>query len=255
VREFVRTTTAPAVAQDFPTRAVEYITPFNPGGEPDVTARLREPMRKDVLGVNVRHQPGGGGAVAWSEGQGNAVPDGHAIIGIDLPHIAGRPIRRSDAGCTTEGFEIIPWVLFTRHVRVVPASSPVQTIEDMVSFAKDNPPAVTRGGSGTFSGDHLVTLRFEELAETDVSHTPVTGTGPLPAAIHGRQVGFLVNNSTLAVLLGAEVRVLAIASDERFEVLPDAPTVKEQGHDIVGGTCRGVAAPEGAPADPRDDAG
>ena len=85
---------APAFAQDFPNGAIDYIIPFNPGGESDITARMQEPMMEEALGVsvNVRHQPGGGGAVAWAEFQGNAEPDGHEIIGINLPHIVGQPI-------------------------------------------------------------------------------------------------------------------------------------------------------------------
>jgi len=242
---------APAAAQDFPTRALEYIIPFNPGGESDVTARLQEPLLKEELGVdvNVRHQPGGGGAVAWSEFQSNAEPDGHEIIGINLPHIVGQPIQRADAGYATEDFEIITWFHFTPHVLVVPASSPFQTLEELVAYAEENPQAVTMGGSGTFSGNHLETLRFEELAEVDVTYIPFTGTGPLPAAILGGHVGSLMSNSTLGVQLGDQVRVLAVAADERLEVLPDAPTFKEQGYDIVGGTYRGVAAPKGTPAD------
>ena len=241
----------PVAAQEFPARAIEYIIPFNPGGESDITARLQEPLLKEMLGVdvNVRHQPGGGGAVAWSEFQGNAEADGHEIIGINLPHIVGQPIQRADAGYATEDFDIITWFHFTPHVLIVPASSPFQTLEDLVAFAKENPQAVTMGGSGTFSGNHLETLRFEELAEVDVTYIPFTGTGPLPAAILGGHVGSVMSNSTLGVQMGDEVRVLAVAADERLEVLPDVPTFKEQGYDIVGGTFRGVAAPKGTPAD------
>jgi tripartite-type tricarboxylate transporter receptor subunit TctC len=242
---------APAVAQNFPTRAIEYIIPFNPGGESDITARLQEPFLKEALGVdvNVRHQPGGGGAVAWSEFQANAEADGHEIIGINLPHIVGQPIQRSDSGYMTEDFEIITWFHFTPHVLVVPASSPFQTLADLISFAQENPQALTMGGSGTFTGNHLETLRFGELAEVEVTYIPFTGTGPLPAAILGGHVGSLMSNSTLAVQLGDQVRVLAVASDERLDVLPDTPTFKEQGFDIVGGTYRGVAAPKGTPED------
>jgi tripartite-type tricarboxylate transporter receptor subunit TctC len=241
----------PAAAQDFPSRAIEYIIPFNPGGESDITARMQEPMLKEMLGVdvNVRHQPGGGGAVAWSEFQGNAEPDGHEIIGINLPHIVGQPIQRADAGYATEDFDIITWFHFTPHVLIVPASSPFQTLDDLVAFAKENPQAVTMGGSGTFSGNHLETLRFEELAEVDVTYIPFTGTGPLPAAILGGHVGSVMSNSTLGVQMGDDVRVLAVAAEERLEVLPDVPTFTELGYDIVGGTFRGVAAPKGTPAD------
>ncbi|MCC1480289.1 Bug family tripartite tricarboxylate transporter substrate binding protein [Roseibaca sp. Y0-43] len=239
----------PAVAQDFPSRAIEYIIPFNPGGESDITARMQEPMMEEALGVsvNVRHQPGGGGAVAWAEFQGNAEPDGHEIIGINLPHIVGQPIQRTDAGYTTEGFDIITWFHFTPHVLVVRADSPFQSLDDLVNFAKENPQSLTVGGSGTFSGNHLETLRMEQLTEADVTYIPFTGTGPLPAAILGGHVGAVISNSTLGVQMGDDVRVLAVASEERLDVLPDTPTFRELGYDIVGGTYRGVAAPKGTP--------
>lgn len=241
----------PAAAQDFPSRAVEYIIPFNPGGESDITARMQEPLLEEMLSVdvNVRHQPGGGGAVAWSEFQGNAEADGHEIIGINLPHIVGQPIRRSDAGYETLGFDIITWFHFTPHVLIVPASSPFETLDDLIAFAKENPQAVTMGGSGTFSGNHLETLRFEELADVDITYIPFTGTGPLPAAILGGHVGSVMSNSTLGVQMADDVRVLAVAAEERLDVLPDVPTFTELGYDIVGGTFRGVAAPKGTPAD------
>jgi tripartite-type tricarboxylate transporter receptor subunit TctC len=239
----------PAAAQDFPERAIEYIIPFNPGGESDITARMQEPLMEEALGVsvNVRHQPGGGGAVAWAEFQGNAEPDGHEIIGINLPHIVGQPIQRADAGYTTEGFDIITWFHFTPHVLVVRADSQFGSLEDLVAFAKENPQSLTVGGSGTFSGNHLETLRMEQLTEADVTYIPFTGTGPLPAAILGGHVGAVISNSTLGVQMGDDVRVLAVAAEERLDVLPDTPTFRELGYDIVGGTYRGVAAPKGTP--------
>jgi tripartite-type tricarboxylate transporter receptor subunit TctC len=241
--------TVPAIAQDFPSRAVEYIIPFDPGGESDITARLQEPLMQEALGVsvNVRHQPGGGGAVAWADFQANAEPDGHEIIGINLPHIVAQPIQRADAGYATDGFDIITWFHMTPHVVVVRADSPFQTLDDMIEFARANPQSLTMGGSGTFSGNHLEVLRLQELTETRITYIPFTGTGPLPAAILGGHVGAVVSNSTLGVEMGDNVRVLAVASEERLETLPDAPTFRELGLDIVGGTYRGVAVPTGTP--------
>ncbi|MDH3383142.1 MAG: tripartite tricarboxylate transporter substrate binding protein, partial [Deltaproteobacteria bacterium] len=73
----------------YPDRPITYIISFNPGGESDITARLQEPLLEEVLGVavNVNHKPGGGGAVAWSEFQRTAKPDGYTIIGTNIPHI------------------------------------------------------------------------------------------------------------------------------------------------------------------------
>ncbi|TQM91680.1 tripartite tricarboxylate transporter substrate binding protein [Roseinatronobacter monicus] len=245
---------APAAAQDFPTRAIEYIIPFDPGGESDITARLQEPLMEAALGVgvNVRHQPGGGGAVAWSEFQGNAEPDGHEIIGINIPHIVAQPIQRSDAGYATEDFDIITWFHMTPHVLVVRADSPYETLDDLLAFAGENPQSLTVGGSGTFTGNHLEALRLQEVADVQLTYIPFTGTGPLPAAVLGGHVGAVISNSTLGVQLGDDVRVLAVAAEERLEVLPDAPTFQELGYDIVGGTYRGVAAPKGTPPERLD---
>ncbi|ATX64838.1 Bug family tripartite tricarboxylate transporter substrate binding protein [Roseinatronobacter bogoriensis] len=242
---------APVLAQDFPSRAIEYIIPFDPGGESDITARLQEPLMQEALGVNVnvRHQPGGGGAVAWSDFQSNAEPDGHEIIGINTPHIVAQPIQRADAGYTTDGFDIITWFHLTPHVVVVRADSPFETLEDLIEFAGENPQSLTMGGSGTFTGNHLETLRLMELADIRVTYIPFTGTGPLPAAILGGHVGAVMSNATLAVEMGDNVRVLAVASEERLETLPDVPTFLELGYDVVGGTYRGVAVPNGTPAD------
>ena len=93
---------------EYPEDDITYIIPFDPGGESDVTARFQEPVLEDVLGVsvNVTHRPGGGGAVAWSEFQNNAEPDGYEIIGVNIPHIIGQPIQRNDAGYTTDDWRI-----------------------------------------------------------------------------------------------------------------------------------------------------
>lgn len=242
---------APAFAQDYPSRAIEYIIPFDPGGESDITARLQQPLMEEALGVgvNVRHQPGGGGAVAWSEFQNNAEPDGHEIIGINIPHIVAQPIQRADAGYATEDFDIITWFHLTPHVMVVHADSPFETLDDLLDFARENPQSLTVGGSGTFTGNHLETLRLQELAEVQMTYIPFTGTGPLPAAVLGGHVGAVMSNATLGVQLDGDVRVLAVAAEERLEIMPDTPTFQELGYDIVGGTYRGVAAPKGTPAD------
>lgn len=242
---------APAFAQDYPSRAIEYIIPFNPGGESDITARLQQPLMEEALGVgvNVRHQPGGGGAVAWSEFQNNAEPDGHEIIGINIPHIVAQPIQRADAGYATEDFDIITWFHLTPHVMVVRADSPFEMLDDLLDFARENPQSLTVGGSGTFTGNHLETLRLQELAEVQMTYIPFTGTGPLPAAVLGGHVGAVMSNATLGVQLDGDVRVLAVAAEERLEIMPDTPTFQELGYDIVGGTYRGVAAPKGTPAD------
>ncbi len=237
------------VQADYPEEAISYVIPFNPGGESDITARFQEPVLEEILGVsvNVSHRPGGGGAVAWSEFQNNAEPTGYELIGVNIPHIIGQPIQRSDAGFETDNWEIITFFHSTPNALIVPANSPFDTLEDLVEYARENPQAVTLGGSGTYSANHLDMLRLEREADIDLTYIPFSGTGPLPAALEGNHVAGIFNYTMLGVQMEDRVKVLAVASEERVPALPDAPTFKEQGYDIVGGAYRGVAAPAGTP--------
>jgi tripartite-type tricarboxylate transporter receptor subunit TctC len=241
----------------YPDKPITYIISFNPGGESDITARLQESHLEKILGVpiNVTHKPGGGGAVAWSEFQRTGTPDGYTLIGTNIPHIIGQPLLRRDAGYVTDGFELIMWFHFTPNALIVPNESQFKTLKDFVEFAKKNPKVITLGGSGTYSANHLETLRLEREAGIKVTYIPHTGTGPLVPAILGGHLTGLMNYSMLGVQLKDKVRVLAMASEERVPFLPDAPTFKEQGYDIVGGAFRGVAAPKGTPKEIIDKLG
>lgn len=241
-------TLAPALVNAaYPEKPITYIIPFNPGGESDVTARLQESHLEKFLGqpVNVTHKPGGGGAVAWSEFQRTAKPDGYTIIGVNIPHIIGQPMLRKDAGYETDGFDLIMWFHFTPNALIVKKDSPYQTLADFLKYAKENPKAATVGGSGSFSANHLETLRLEKAAGVEVTYVPHTGTGPVVPALLGGHITAAMGYSMLGVQYKDQVRVLAVAADERVETLPDAPTFKELGYDIVGGAFRGVAAPKG----------
>jgi tripartite-type tricarboxylate transporter receptor subunit TctC len=238
-----------AVAQNYPVKPVNYIISFNPGGESDITARMQQSHLEKILGVsvNVTHKPGGGGAVAWSEFQRTARPDGYTIIGVNIPHIIAQPIERKDAGYTTEGWEVIIWFHFTPNALIVQREGKIQTLDDFIKLAKEKPKAVTVAGSGSYSANHLDALRLEKLAGIQTTYVPHTGTGPIVPALMGGHVTSTMNYSMVGVQYKDQMRTLAVATEKRLEVLPDVPTFKELGYDIVGGAYRGVAVPKGTP--------
>lgn len=236
-------------AAAYPEKPISYIIAFNPGGESDVTARLQQSHLEKILGVtvNVVHKPGGGGAVAWSEFQRTAKPDGYTVIGVNIPHIIAQPIQRKDAGYTTDGWELINWFHFTPNALIVQREGNIKTLADFIKMAKEKPKAVTVAGSGSFSANHLETLRLQKLAGIDVTYVPHTGTGPIVPALMGGHVTSTMNYSMVGVQYKDKMRTLAVATDERLKVLPDVPTFKELGYDVVGGAYRGVALPKGTP--------
>lgn len=240
----------PAIAfAEFPEKPITYTIPFNPGGESDITARLQEPeLEKDLgVAVNVTHKPGGGGAVAWSDFQRTAKPDGYSVVGCNIPHIIGQPLIRKDAGYETDGFKVVMWFHFTPNALVVSNDSPFKTLEDFIEFAKSKPYVGTVGGSGTYSANHLETMRLMKAAGIDLTYVPYTGTGPVIPALMGGHIKAAMTYTPVSVNYKDKFRTLAVAAEERVPAMPDVPTFKELGYDIVGGAFRGVAAPLGTP--------
>ena len=237
----------------YPNKPVTYTIPFNPGGESDVTARLQQEGLEEILGVDIviQNQDGGGGAVGWSEFQRSAQPDGYRIISVNLPHIIAQPASRADAGYTSDGFEPLYWFHFTPNMLVVQEDSEFQTLEEFIAFGKENPQVLTIGGSGTLSANHLETLRLENAAEVDLTYIPFTGSAPTYPAVLGGHVSALMSYSTTPFAVDG-VRALAVASEERLPFLPDVPTFRELGYDIVGGAYRGLAVPNDTPQEVKD---
>jgi len=236
-------------ADGFPEKPITYTIPFGPGGESDITARLQEQHLEKLLGVpvNITHRSGGSGGVGWSTFQRSAKPTGYEIIGTNLPHIVSQPMIRKDAGFTTDGFEHVIWFHFTPNALIVSKNSPLKTLDEFIAAAKAKPGSITIGGSGTLTANHLDVLRLQKITGTKMTYIPYKGTGALKPVVLGGHLSAIMSSTMLSIELQDEVRVLAIAAEARHPYLPNVPTFKELGYDIVGGTARGVAAPKGTP--------
>jgi tripartite-type tricarboxylate transporter receptor subunit TctC len=238
-----------AGAAGFPDKTVNYIIPFGPGGESDVSARLQEPVFKQLTGQSmaIQYRPGAGGAAGWSQLNGMAA-DGYTVMGTNLPHIVLQPLQK-DVGYKTDEITTLYWFHYTPDALLVPADSPFKTLKDYVAGAKAAPGATTMSGSGTNSANHLAQQQFDKLAGIKTTYVPFGGTGPSNAALLGRQVAGSWAYTTVQIQLGDQVRCLAVAMDKRHPKLPNCPTFKEQGFDLVGGAYRGVAVPKSTPPD------
>jgi tripartite-type tricarboxylate transporter receptor subunit TctC len=239
------------IAQEYPSKQVNYIIPFNAGGESDIAARLQQPVFERLTGQNmvIQYMAGAGGAQAWSQLNGMEA-DGYTVMGTNLPHIILQPMAQ-DVGYTTDDISNVYFFQYTPDALLVPADSEFQTLEDFVTYAKENPGAVTVAGSATNSANHVATVRLNELAGINTTYIPFSGTAPTMTALLGNQVQAAFSYTTAAIQQGDAVRVLAVASDERVPSFPDVPTFKEAGYDMVGGAYRGVGVPNSTPEDVR----
>ncbi|GAA4224000.1 tripartite-type tricarboxylate transporter receptor subunit TctC [Sagittula marina] len=235
-----------AFAQEFPPGQVEYIIPFGPGGESDITARLQQPFFEKLYDEQlvVSYKPGGGGAVGWSQ-LNSMADDGSVIMGVNLPHIIVQP-KQGNVGYDTDDITNVYMFHYTPDAIVVRADSPYETLDDLIAEAKANPKKVTFSGSGKGTANHLVAIKFDTLAETTTTYVAFKGTGAAVTAMLGGQVAAEWGYTTVAAGQGDQVRMLAVAMEERHPTFPDVPTFKELGYDIVSGAYRGIAVPKDA---------
>jgi len=236
-----------ASAQDYPTKAVNYVIPFGPGGESDITARHQQPFFKKLFGQDliISYKPGGGGAVAWAQ-LNKMKGDGYNIIGINLPHIIVKP-QQKDVGFKTEDITGVFMFHYTPDAIVVNNDSEFKTLADMIDYAKKNPGKLTFSGSGKGTANHLAQLRFDKMAGVKTTYVAFKGTGKAVAALLGNQVRAEWGYTSVGAKQAEKVRLLAIAMEERHPRFPDVPTFKELGFDLVSGAYRGIAVPKSTP--------
>lgn len=241
---------APAVhADDYPSKSINYIIPFGPGGESDISARHQQPFFKKMFGQDliISYKPGGGGAVGWS--QLNSMPtDGYTMMGINLPHIIIKPMQK-DVGFKTEDVDGFYIFHYTPDAIVVSADSEFKSLQDMIDYAKANPGKLTFSGSGKGTANHLAQVTFDKLAGIKTTYVAFKGTGAAVQALLGNQVKAEFGYTSVGAKHADKVRMLAVAMEERHPSFPDVPTFKELGFDIVSGAYRGIAVPKGTPDD------
>lgn len=242
-------TALPSFAE-YPDKPLTYIIAFNPGGASDLTARIQQKALEKNLGqdVNIVYKAGGGGAIAWSE-LIRTKPDGYTMAGHNIPHIVLQPIERSGkAGYETLDLKSVYFFESTPVLLLVKKDSKFKTLQDFVDYIKSQPAgAVTIGGSGSSTSADLGTALFNKVAGVKTTYVPFGGTGSAIPALLGGHVTALMDYSSLGSRYTDELRPLAIAADERMESLPDIPTFKELGYDMVEGAYRGVAVPPKTP--------
>ena len=237
-------------AQDFPKGPINYMNPFNPGGEVDISARAMQPYLEKNLGQPfvINYQPGAGGGLCWSKLTA-AKPDGYTIGGFSIPHIILQPIFMKDVTYKTEDFVIFSIVEYTPIGLGVKKEFKVNTFKEFIEYAKANPGKVSCGGVGKFTGHHFATLQFMKLAGVKVNYVTFQGTSQVQTALMGGHIDAAFTNSTLLVTTREQVKVLAVGSPQRMPQLKDVPTFEELGFKMYPRIARGAMGPKAIPKD------
>ncbi len=238
----------------YPNRPITIQVGFGAGGSSDVGVRVLAESLKKIIGqpVLVENKPGAGSQVMLSDFKNNAKPDGYTMALINIPQlqtIVFDPTRK--ASFSMKDFQPVANHVQDPGAALVRKESPFKTLEDFLNEAKAKPGQVKVSTTGIGSDDHLAVLDVQHKANVrfNIIHLQDTPAA-LTAALGGHtDVDFDNVGGFLPSVTSGQARILAVMMEKRYLDLPDVPTFREKGIDLISSSTRGYVFPNGTPAE------
>lgn len=226
----------PAVAEDFPSRAIQFIVPYTPGGPLDSMARLlAEKVKPDLGTVVVENKPGAGGNIGAGIAA-KAKPDGYTLVMGAVATNAINPwLYTSLPFDPVKSFEPVTLVASVPNVLIVnkefAAAHKIASVQDLVAYAKKKPGELNFGSGGNGSAGHLAGELLNVRSDIKTVHVPYAGAAPAKMALMAGQINFMFDNLASSATLISENRVLALAvtTAQRSSIVANLPTMQEEG--------------------------
>lgn len=242
-----------AMAQDYPTRTVRMVVPFAPGGASDFVGRILQPRMSELLKeqVVVDNRAGAAGNIGV-EVAAKSNPDGHTFLlgnigtmAINANIFTKFPVKPLN--------ELLPvtQVVDVAGCLVVHPNIPVKNVKDLIAYIKANPDKLNYGSPAPSSANNLEMLMFLNHIGGKVTQVNYKGgAGPAMIGLLSNEVQLMFVTFSSAIIYAKQgrVRMLATISPERIPAMPDVPTMREQGQDMVVGSWQGIYLPKGTPA-------
>ena len=241
------------VRAEYPDRPITLIVPFAAGGANNSVARLLANKLGPILGqtVVVENRPGGG-TVIGSAAVARSKSGGYTILLVSAAHTINPYILRNIPYDTLQDFTPISQLTRTAYILVTSQASKFDKIEDLVTAGVAPNRQITFASSGTGSAPHLAGQLFATLAGANAMHIPYQGGAPAVIGVLRGDVDLYFSSIAGArpFLESKQMRALGVSSDKRLAMLPDIPTIAEQGvQGFAIDGCYGVVGPANLPTD------
>ncbi len=243
----------PAAAADaFPQRPIALIVSAAPGGTTDIAARLIAQPLAQALGqsVVVENRPGAAGGIA-AQAVRRAAPDGHTmLLQYSGFQVITPTVMKNQDWDPIKDFAPVANVLSAPQVIVVRPELPINTLQELVDYAKANPGKLNYASSGNGSLQHVATELLNQQAGIDTTHIPYNGTGPALNDLLGGNVDMTITTPPplIGQIAAGKLRALAVTGQNRLASLPEVPTAAEAGFpDLLVSSWFAMYAPAGTP--------
>lgn len=236
----------------WPTGPVTFVVGYAAGGSTDINARELAHVMTPVIGqqIIIDNKGGAAGSIGL-RAVANAKPDGQTIFVAVGTNVIINPHVQKGMIDTLAALAPICQITDYQYVLVVGNSVPAKNAAELVALAKKDPEKLTYSSSGVGGNNHLAGALFAEAAGVKLTHVPYKGTGPAVADVISGQITMNFSSLPPAVsqVKGGNLKALAVTGNKRIKSLPDVPTLKEQGIDVVVTSWQGLFAPAKTPPD------
>ncbi len=244
---------ATAQAQDYPSRTIRIVVAFPAGGPTDFVGRILADKLKGILGqsVIIENKPGANAAIG-ADYVAKSEPDGYTLFLTTAGAVVINPHMRADLPYNPErDFAPVTLVVNTMEVLVVRTDTPIRSATELVALSKSRPDGIAMASTGVGSPPHLALELFKGASGANVLHVPYRGAAPAVTDVVGGQVHAMF--ADLPVLMpqikGGTLRPIGVGSKRRTAVLPEVPTLDEQGiKDVYADNWYALFAPARTPA-------
>jgi tripartite-type tricarboxylate transporter receptor subunit TctC len=239
-----------ALADTWPSKPIKFIVPFAPGGVADVVTRAVTPKLGEALGqpIVIENKGGAGGTLGTSQGA-KAAPDGYTFIVPAASHTTTPSLYSKLDFDPVKDFVPVTEIAAVPYLLVVPASSPIRTLNEFIAQAKAKPGTLTYGSAGNGSSNHLAGELLASAIGAPLLHVPYKGSAPALTDLLGGQIAFMfdtINTSTQYIRSG-RLRVLGVGTTKRSQIMPEVAPIAETVPGFEAATWVGLLAPAGTP--------